>query len=319
VPTPPTARGWQQTAPVRVDGARDLRSARNTGAITVTHRTPVCVLDPFHVVGPGFACVCPTQKVRLGYIRRVYGLPVSLLITVPVYGQHEYTHALVQDLEREGADYLIIDNRGDYPKLGGEQVIRPGENLGWTGGSDLGFRIGFSDGYSHVMTLNNDTRISKGFVAALLDPRLPDDTGIVGPLYDGGGQQGMLAGYDGPAAEYTAVPRYRKLSVLDGTALVLVREAWREVGGLDLRSFGRYGWASGLDLNLRVTRAGFGVYATEMAFINHFGGKTAHAEFGKLRYWLGGKRELRRGMRRVHAERWRQELTSEPVTLNLVG
>jgi GT2 family glycosyltransferase len=248
----------------------------------------------------------------------VYGIAVSLLITVPVYGQHEYTHALVEDLERESADYLIVDNRGDYPKLGGEQVVRPGENLGWTGGSDLGFRIGFSDGYNRVMTLNNDTRISKGFVAALLDSRLPDDAGIIGPLYDDAiAFKEMLADYDGPAAEYTPVPRYRKLSVLDGTALVLAQEAWRKVGGLDLRSFGRYGWASALDLNLRVKLAGFGIYATEMAFINHFGRKTAHAEFGKHRYHIAGKREVRRGMRRVHGKRWRRELTSEPVIFDL--
>jgi GT2 family glycosyltransferase len=263
---------------------------------------------------------CPFPDSAIGSIRRVYGMPVSLLITVPVYGQHEYTHALVDDLEREGADYLIVDNRGDYPKLGGEQVIRPGENLGWTGGSDLGFRIGFSDGYSHVMTLNNDTRISKGFVAALLDSRLPDDTGIVGPLYDDAiAFKEMVADYDGPAAKYTPVPRYRKLSVLDGTALVLVREVWRKAGGLDLRSFGRYGWASALDLNLRVKRAGFGIYATEMAFINHFGRQTAHAQFGQLRYYIGGKREVRRGMRRVHGRRWRRELTSEPVIFDLAG
>ncbi|MFZ3292732.1 MAG: hypothetical protein WA281_11100, partial [Mycobacterium sp.] len=44
----------------------------------------------------------------------VYGHVVSLLITVPVYGQHEYSHAVVGDLEREGAEYLIVDNRGDY-------------------------------------------------------------------------------------------------------------------------------------------------------------------------------------------------------------
>lgn len=39
----------------------------------------------------------------------------SLLIAVPIYGQHEYTHALVQDLERENADFVLIDNAGDYP------------------------------------------------------------------------------------------------------------------------------------------------------------------------------------------------------------
>jgi hypothetical protein len=68
----------------------------------------------------------------------MYGWPVSLLITVPVFAQHEHIHALVGDLEREGAEYLIVDNRGDYPKISNERVITPGENLGRPGSSDLG-------------------------------------------------------------------------------------------------------------------------------------------------------------------------------------
>ena len=248
----------------------------------------------------------------------MYHARVSLLITVPVYGQHDYTHALVEDLEREDADYLIVDNRGDYPKLGGKQVIRPGENLGWAGGSDLGFRIAFSDGYSHAMTLNNDTRISKGFVGALLDPRLPDDAGIVGPLYDDPfGFKAMLAEYDGPAANYIPVPRYRKVSALDGTAMMLSRKAWRRVGGLDLRSFGRYGWGADLDLSFRMKRAGFGVYATEMAFINHFGRKTAHAVFGKIRYQHSAKRHAKRGMRQIHGKDWYREFATKWAALDL--
>ena len=67
-------------------------------------------------------------------------------------------------MEHEGAEYLIVDNRGDYPTISDERVVRTRENLGWAGGSDFGFRIAFSEGYSHAMTLNNDTRISKGFV-----------------------------------------------------------------------------------------------------------------------------------------------------------
>jgi GT2 family glycosyltransferase len=63
----------------------------------------------------------------------VYGHVVSLLITVPVYGQHEYSHAVVGDLEREGAEYSIVDNRGDDPRIGNERVITPRENLGWAG------------------------------------------------------------------------------------------------------------------------------------------------------------------------------------------
>jgi len=44
----------------------------------------------------------------------------------------------VHDLEREGADYLIVDNRGDYSAVSKERVLKPGENLGWAGGSDVG-------------------------------------------------------------------------------------------------------------------------------------------------------------------------------------
>jgi hypothetical protein len=58
-------------------------------------------------------------------------LSCFLLITVPVFGQHEYTtHARVGDLEREGAEYLIVGDRDDQPKTSNERVIAPGENLG---------------------------------------------------------------------------------------------------------------------------------------------------------------------------------------------
>nr|WP_232022103.1 glycosyltransferase family 2 protein [Mycobacterium basiliense] len=235
----------------------------------------------------------------------MYGRPMSVLITVPVFGQHEYTHALVGDLEREGAEYLIVDNRGDYPKISNERVITFGENLGWAGGSDLGFRIAFSEGYSHAMTLNNDTRISKGFVAGLLDPRLPTDAGIVGPLLD----HGFPCAEDEQkpdAADYIPRPQYRAVSAVEGTALMLSRECWQAIGGMDLRTFGRYGWGVDLDLALRAGNAGFGLYTTEMAYINHFGRGTANVHFGRWRYLLGANTAMERSMRRLHGRKWRK-------------
>ena len=52
---------------------------------------------------------------------------------------------------------------------------------------------------------------------------------------------------------------------------MLSRECWQTIGGMDLRSFGRYGWGIDLDLALRARNAGYGLYITEMAYINHFG------------------------------------------------
>lgn len=231
---------------------------------------------------------------------------MSLLITVPVFGQHEYTHALVGDLEREGAEYLIVDNRGDYPKIGNERVMTPGENLGWAAGSDLGFRIAFSEGYSHAMTLNNDTRISKEFVSGLLDPRLPDDAGIVGPMFDHGFS---CAESDQKPEAVNYVPRsqYRSVHVVEGTALMLSRDCWQVIGGMDLRSFGRYGWGVDFDLELRAKKAGFGLYTTEMAYINHFGRRTANTHFGAWRYLLGANLKMEMAMRRIHGLKWRKQ------------
>jgi GT2 family glycosyltransferase len=235
-----------------------------------------------------------------------YNQLVPLLITVPVYGQHEYTHALVHDLEREGADYLIVDNRGDYSAVSKERVLKPGENLGWAGGSDLGFRIAFSEGYSHAMTLNNDTRISRGFVDALIDPCLPADVGIVGPAIDHGFPSAE-ADEKPDAADYAPRPRYRAVPVVEGTALVLSRDCWQTIGGLDLQSFRRYGWGVDLDLALRARKAGYGLYVTEMAYINHFGHKTANAHFGRRRYEWQANFEKVRGLRKLHGRKWRKQ------------
>ena len=229
----------------------------------------------------------------------VYGELVSLLITVPVFGGHEYTHALVGDLVREGAEYLIVDNKGDYPKIGNERVTTPGENLGWAGGSQLGFRIAFSEGYSHAMTLNNDTRISKGFVTALLDPRLPRDAGIVGPMTDLG-LPWAITHQQPEAADYIPRARYRVVPAVEGTALMLSRECWQATGGMNVENFKRYGWGIDLDLALRARKAGYGVYVTEMAYINHFGRKTANMHFGRWRYDLGGRLAMMQGLRKIH-------------------
>ena len=247
---------------------------------------------------------------------------MSLLITVPVFGQHEYTHALVGDLEREGAEYLIVDNRGDYPTIAKERVITPGENLGWAGGSDLGFRIAFSEGFSHTMTLNNDTRISKGFVAALLDSRLPADAGIVGPMFDHGFPSAE-ADQKPAAANYIPRPLYRAVPLVEGTALMLSSECWKAIGGMDLRTFGRYGWGVDFDLALRARNAGYRLYTTEMAYINHFGRKTANAYFGSWRYEWGAMFAMERAMRRVHGRKWRKRFPpgslSRPVLRRMGG
>ncbi|MFT0614111.1 glycosyltransferase family 2 protein [Rhodococcus qingshengii] len=243
-----------------------------------------------------------------------------ILVTVPVYGQIEYTHALVPDLiaQQYDADFVIIDNRGDYEPLGDERVIRPGRNLGWASGSNLGLRTAFGEGYTHAMTLNNDTRISKDFFKGLLDPRLPDDLGVVIPMYDDEmAHASALSDYRGPAADYVPVPRFRKAPSVDGTALMITREAWMAAGELDSRSFGKFSWGADQDLCFRVRETGFGVYISEMSFINHFGRKTALATRSWRSYKWQSAVPWFKGMRKVHGKDWPKEKMFEPTLHDL--
>ncbi|WP_328856010.1 glycosyltransferase family 2 protein [Williamsia herbipolensis] len=237
----------------------------------------------------------------------------TLLVTVPVFGQIEYTHALVGDLEREGVDYMIVDNKGDYSPVADERVHTPGRNTGWAGGSNLGFRTAFAEGYDAGMTLNNDVRISRGFFDGILDERLPDDAGAVVGVYDDGAHFAMHSEHEGPAAEYEPRDAYRELAVCDGTALMLTREAFVAVGELDERTFGRFAWGADVDLSLRLREEGFRIVATERSFLNHFGRRTADVVAGRRRYQLFGGFSMSRGLKRIYGRHWSRRVAAETV------
>ena len=237
--------------------------------------------------------------------------PLSLLVAVPVYGQHHLTHTLISDLHREQVDFVIVDNRGDYLPLGDEWVVRPPTNLGWAGGSNLGLRLGFAHGYHNAMTLNNDVRVSRGYFDGLLDPRLPANRGLVCGLYDDPAQRALWPTSPvGDAADYTPQRRYRPLSCADGTGLMMTRDLWVAIGGLDDRSFGRFAWGADIDLSIRAHDAGFGIYATEMSFLNHFGRQTARRITSNRRYAFFGGTAMSRGLWRVHGARWKDTVVT---------
>ncbi|MBV8952354.1 MAG: glycosyltransferase family 2 protein, partial [Actinobacteria bacterium] len=93
-----------------------------------------------------------------------------VLVVIPVYGHHDLTHALVGDLNREEhlADVVVVDNGGDYPAFDGETVLRPGSNLGWAGGTNYGTVEERRPEHVGFVWLNNDTRLSRDFIAGLI-------------------------------------------------------------------------------------------------------------------------------------------------------
>jgi GT2 family glycosyltransferase len=226
------------------------------------------------------------------------------LVTIPAFGSNDLTHAVLPDIMAESnlVDLLIIDNGGHYEKIDDEWVIRPGRNIGWAGASNLGFRTAFRQGYEFCVTLNNDTRLSRNFFEGLLDPRLPDDVGLVGPTYDGW-WTAQSSDFVGAVDEYEPLDYFRSVPSVDGTALMISAAAWEAVGGLDERTFGRFAWGSDIDLSIRAKRAGFGVYITERSFVHHLDMVSASEAFGKYRYFFRAHRDCERALKRLYGRK----------------
>lgn len=231
-------------------------------------------------------------------------LTKKCLVTIPAFGSNALTHAVLPDVMAESdlVDLLIVDNGGHYEKVADEWVITPDQNLGWAGASNLGFRTAFRRGYEFALTLNNDTRLSPHFFAGLLDSRLPDDVGLVAPAYDGYWTV-QSSNYRGAVDEYEPSDYFRRVPIIDGTALMMSAKAWEVIGGLDERTFGKFGWGADIDLAIRAATAGFGVYVTERSFVHHMDKVSACETFGKLRYLFQANLDCQRALRRLYGRK----------------
>lgn len=215
-----------------------------------------------------------------------------IAVVIPAFGLDHLTHALLGDVftERDLVDAFIVDNGGDYVRLGDEFVLRPGTNLGWLRGSNFGLEEARTRGpYAGYVLLNNDTRLSPNFFAGLVQAASRDRVGVVGPLYDDWWPH-QLGRYRGAAAAYVPTKRLRKVPFVDGTCIYLTSAALERIGNLDADSFAETGWGADFDYAYRVRLGGFVVLVTGASYLNHIRGATANAVYGD--YHAAGVRDL---------------------------
>lgn len=208
-------------------------------------------------------------------------------MVIPVYGEHEMTHALLGDLTTEAgwADVVVVDNRGDYPAVGRETVLRPGTNLGWAGGSNHGTTAERGDDHVAVVWLNNDTRLSRRFVAGLLTSWRQTGAGVLGPVYDCHWRHQRL---EPVIPVETFLPRgdtYRA-PFIDGTCMFVPTGTLDRIGLLDAETFAPLGWGAEIDYCLRARAAGLTVAVTARSYLHHERAVTAQAVFGDYDAYL---------------------------------
>jgi GT2 family glycosyltransferase len=202
-------------------------------------------------------------------------------VIVPVYGQQHLTEAVLADLRRQDCPHAVyvVDNGGDYQPAGEEFVVRPGRNLRWAGGCNLGLLVAQDQGHCAYILLNNDVRLSPGFLSGLLDAWRRTGAGLLGPVYDRNWPQQRVA-FTGPAAHYHPRPAERQVPFVDGTCLLIPHATLRRAGLIDEATWPRHGWGCDKDYALRVRWTGGRVQVTERAYLNHLGRRTAAAQPG---------------------------------------
>ncbi len=199
------------------------------------------------------------------------------LLAVPAYGSPELTDAVLRDLVRDDpllADDLrpvVVDNQGDYVLPGwsaGVELVRTGENLRWIGTANWAFDVARAAGDDVVVLLNNDTRLSRGFVRALVGA-VEGDVGAAAACYDDFWLHQRAVHVPASAEAYVGRPVVRDVPFCDGTAIAFSVRAVAEVGALDTVTFPQHGYGADVDWALRARQAGWRCVVTEAAYVHH--------------------------------------------------
>ena len=108
---------------------------------------------------------------------------VTVSAVVPTLGRSPWLPPCLEALRREGVEIIVVDQGEtpvELPAGLADRVLRPGRNLGFAGGTNLGIATASAD---LVATVNDDALVEPGWMAALSaalesDPRIGAAQGV---------------------------------------------------------------------------------------------------------------------------------------------
>ncbi len=185
------------------------------------------------------------------------------------------------------------------------EILEAGENLGWSGGNNLGIRHALDAGAAYIFLLNNDTAIAPDAISKLVAAAESDTTiGALAPkmlLFDtpdiinsvgvecsiiGNGWDRGLGRLDQPKWNNAG----EVLGVCGGA--MFIRRAAIERAGLLPDDFGIY--LDDLDLSMRIWNAGFMIRSCPEASVRHkFSATMGEGARAREKYYLNTRNRFR--------------------------
>lgn len=245
-------------------------------------------------------------------------------IVIPVYNQIHYTYAcLVSILEHtKDVTYEVIiaddvstdatEHLSEFAE--GLVICRNSTNQGFLRNCNNAAR---SARGKYVMFLNNDTKVTPGWLSSLVNLIENDPTiGMVGSklVYPDGRLQeaGGIIWSDGSGWNYGRLddpdkPEYNYVKDVDyisGAAILLSNDLWKQIGGFDTRFAPAY--CEDSDLAFEVRKAGFRVVYQPLSKVIHFEGISNGTDVqgtGLKRYQVANSKKLK--------EKWAEEFAKQ--------
>jgi GT2 family glycosyltransferase len=215
-------------------------------------------------------------------------------------------------LDYPAYEMVVVDNgstdgppaaiRERFPDV---TLIENGENLGFTGGNNVGLRWALEQGADYMLLLNNDTVVAPDFLRLLVEAAEVDSRiGIAGPtiyyhdqpriIWTAGGgidwrrgQTWMVGLNERDAGQFGEEPR--EVDFVTGCALLVKRAVLERVGLLDDRFFAYY---EETEWCVRTQRARFKIVHVPQAKIWHKIEPNARANSPLVHYYMARNRLL---------------------------
>jgi len=204
---------------------------------------------------------------------------VKISIITINYNGSENTIKLLDSLkEQSGKDFqtIVVDNaseKGDLERVkfvagGNIQILESGQNLGFSGGNNLGIRKALEMGVNWLILLNNDTWVERDFIARL-EPILSQKEGIIGLPVDEGGRvvnMGLLEWLRPTLEHIYSQDDDSRGYYINGAAMAISKEAFEKIGELDEKYFLYF---EDTDYSVRAKKAGIKVSFLKEPEVHH--------------------------------------------------